>query len=226
MYPVESGFWDRLDLSAQLGFNWDKSSEVGKYQLGVDAAWRDPRFITRGSFTTELTTQNEQSSTTRSVLDFSHMRFLENKRFRSVFGNLENNDELGLDLRALLGIGYGWIPVRSQHSLLGLVAGVDVNHEIPNEGSAETNYELVGTLLYEYYLYSHPKRQFSVDFSIFPSITQRGRYRASLNTSFKIELIKDLYWDLSAYGSYDNQPLSEQGSSSDYGVNSSIGYNF
>jgi len=28
MYPVEAGFWDRLDLSASLGFNWDKGSDV------------------------------------------------------------------------------------------------------------------------------------------------------------------------------------------------------
>ena len=38
MYPVDAGFWQRLDLSFKLGFNWDKSSNVGKYNLGADAA--------------------------------------------------------------------------------------------------------------------------------------------------------------------------------------------
>ena len=47
MYPVEAGIWDRLDLSADLGFSWDKGSSVGKYNVGVDAEYRDPRFITR-----------------------------------------------------------------------------------------------------------------------------------------------------------------------------------
>ena len=37
MYPVDAGFWQRLDLSFKLGFNWDKSSNVGKYNLGADA---------------------------------------------------------------------------------------------------------------------------------------------------------------------------------------------
>ena len=23
MYPVEAGFWDRLDISASLGFSWE-----------------------------------------------------------------------------------------------------------------------------------------------------------------------------------------------------------
>ncbi len=44
MYPVEAGFWQQLDLSFQLGFNWDKSSEVilgGTPRIPLDR--EDPR---------------------------------------------------------------------------------------------------------------------------------------------------------------------------------------
>ena len=61
MYPVEAGFWDRLDISASLGFSWDKASEVGKYNIGIDTELRNPRFISRASFNSEITTQHWSS---------------------------------------------------------------------------------------------------------------------------------------------------------------------
>lgn len=37
MYPVAAGFWDRLDISARVGFSWDKGSQVGRYSFGLEA---------------------------------------------------------------------------------------------------------------------------------------------------------------------------------------------
>ena len=226
MYPVEAGFWDRMDISAKLGFSWDKSSNVGRGSLGIDVAYRDPKFITRGNFSTELTTQQDQPNSKRVVLTVNHMRFLGNKRFRALFGSMEQNDELGLDLRTLLGAGYGWIPIRNQRTLFGLMLGVDVNYEIPTSGEDETNLELVGGLSYDYFFYSHPERRFRVELNVYPSITEAGRYRANLNSTFKVEFFRDLFWDLSLYASYDSQPISPEAATSDVGVTSSLGYKF
>ena len=33
MYPLGASFWDRIDLDLSLGFNYDKSSSVGKHNL-------------------------------------------------------------------------------------------------------------------------------------------------------------------------------------------------
>ncbi|HKX57358.1 MAG TPA: DUF481 domain-containing protein, partial [Xanthomonadales bacterium] len=208
MYPVEAGFWGRLDLSARLGFSWDKSSKVGKYSVGLDSKWRDPRFLTRANFQTDITTQERIDDSQRTVFNLNHMRFLQNKRFRGVFGNLESNDELGIELRTLAGAGYGWIPVRSQRTLLTLMAGLAVNREHPDEGDVEAQLEAVGTLIWDYYLFAYPERNISLNFSVFPSLTDSGRYRANLDTVMKIELFKDLFFDITAYASYDNRPVS------------------
>ena len=56
MYPVAAGFWNRLDLSARLGFSWDKGSSVGRYTLGIDSVYKDPNYVTRANFVTEVTT--------------------------------------------------------------------------------------------------------------------------------------------------------------------------
>jgi len=226
MYPVESGIWDRLDVSARLGFSWDKSSQVGKYSIGMDGSWRDPSFIARASFQTDITTQQDIDDSQRTVLNINHMRFLQNKRFRGVFGNLESNDELGINLRTLVGTGYGWVPIRSQRTLFTLLGGLAVNREKPAEGESDTQLEAVGSLLWDYFLFSHPERNITLNLNVFPSLTDGGRYRATFDTVMKIELVKDLYFDITAYASYDNRPVSEDASQSDYGISSGLGYNF
>ena len=226
MYPVATTFWERLDITASLGFSWDKGSDVGKYNFGIDTINRRIESMTRTKFSTEVTTQAAANDTSRSLLDANHTVFLENKRFRSYFGNLERNQELGLDLRAIAGVGYGWIPVRSQSGWFSMAAGMNVNHEIPNAGTAETNIEAAGLITYEYYKYSTPERSFRVNLQVFPSLTDFGRWRSTFSTDFRFEIFDDLFWKLDFYANYDSSPLSIEGSSSDYGVNSSVAYKF
>jgi len=226
MYPVESGFWERLDISFSLGFSWDKGSNVGKYNLGVEAEYRHPRFITRSSLSSEVTTQEGRSDTGRANFDLSHMVFRPNKRYHQIFGGMENNDELGIDLRTMLGAGYGWVPVRSQRNWLSFGGGLLVNNEVPSVGDSETNLEAVGMLTYDYYKYSNPERRFRVDFRVFPSITDFGRWRANFDTNWSLEFVEDLFWKLEFYATYDSDPVSITASSSDYGVISSLAYKF
>jgi len=46
-----------------------------------------------------------------------------------------------------------------------------------------------------------------------------------MDTTFRNEIVRDLYWDLSSYNRYDNQP-AEVAKSEDYEVETSIGTNF
>ena len=154
------------------------------------------------------------------------MQFRENKRFISYFANVERNDELGIQLRTLGGAGYGWVPVRSNHNWFFLTAGLDINHETPFEGDSETNLEGVGMVSYEYFRYSDPERSFKTSLTVFPSLTDLGRWRADFDTDFDIEFINDFSWVLGFFARYDSDPLSEEASSSDYGVSSSIKYDF
>ena len=226
MYQVEAGFWNRLDISARLGFSWDKGSEVGRYNIGLDAEFRHPDFITSFGFSTEITTQEGRDDTNRADMNLNHLVFKKNKKFVDYFGNLQQNDELGIDLRALAGAAYGWMPIRSNRNWFSLAAGLDVNHEIPTRGDAETNLEAVGMLSYEYYKYSTPERKFSVTLLVFPSLTDFGRVRADFRTDFRIEFVEDFFWVLDFYANYDSDPISVNASNSDYGVVSSVAYKF
>jgi hypothetical protein len=226
MYPVEASFADRLDFSSRLGFSWDKGSDVGKYNLGATAKYREEDYITRADFQLEITTQDTEEDTTRSSLGVDHFRFRQPKRFTTYFGNFEKNDQLGLDLRALAGIGYGWSPIQSHRNLFLVIAGLDVNHEIPDDGDSETNLEAVGRLRYEYFRYSGLERSLTSQLSVYPGLTDTGRWRADFTTEFDMDLTDDFSWIFSVYANYDSDPISTDGSNSDYGVVSSVEYDW
>ena len=42
----------------------------------------------------------------------------------------------------------------------------------------------------------------------------------------RYELVKDLFFEISLYGSYDSDPGAEANSNSDYGLVTSLGYSF
>ncbi len=227
MYPVGGDFWDRMDLSFSLGFNYDKNSSVGKYNLGVDAIYRDPEFITMGKLSSEFTTQNEVDNTKRNVLSLNHMSYLERKRYRSYFGSMEQNDQLGIDLRTLVGIGYGWVPISTGRNWFTWGIGVAANQEKPFDGSeSDINFEAVGTVRYQYYKHSIPERTLDIYFQVFPSITQWGRVRADFTFDARWEIVRDFFIGMELYTSYDGEPAALEGSEIDYGVRTAVGLKF
>ena len=55
-------------------------------------------------------------------------------------------------------------------------------------------------------------------------ITKLDRFARS--TSEALEIVKDFYWKMFFYSSYDNKPIATEASTTDYGVTSSLGYKF
>ena len=224
--PVKAGFWDKIDGSFELGLAYDKSTSIGRYTVYADATYRKVRRETTVRFQSIFTTQSENDNSHRTLLDGVHTLRLPEKRFRNYFASLEHNDELGLDLRTMFGIGYGYSPVRSNTNWLDLSVGLAANHEQPIVGFSNNNIEAVLGVTYRYFSYREPERSFKLRFQVFPNLTDSGRYRAVFDTDFRLELYRDVYWSLKYYASFDNQPLTEEASDMDYGINTSVGISF
>ena len=227
MYPVHGDFWDRLDVNIDLGFNYDQSSDVGKYNLGMTGRYRAKESITSARLSSELTTQDDRETTSRNKFSLVHMMDLPRKRYRSYFGNLEQNEQLGVRTRTVLGAGYGWVPVSTGLNWLTYGVGLAANLERPyGDGDSDQNLEAVGSIHYQYYRRSVPKRTIDAYLQVMPSLTQSDRVRSDLMLDFKWEIISDLYIGMETYFSYDTQPAAADASEHDFGVISKIGYSY
>ena len=90
-----------------------------------------------------------------------------------------------------------------------LSGGLLATQESPDRGSSETNLEGIGSLRYRYFRYATPERNLDTTLSVFPSLTDFGRVRANLRSTFRLEFFTDLFWALEFYATYDSKPLTE-----------------
>ena len=74
--------------------------------------------------------------------------------------------------------------------------------------------------------YNSPKVDLYTAASVFPSLTESGRVRFQYDLNTKFEIVKDFYFGINFYFSYDNKPRSITAAKEDYGIIGSLGYSF
>jgi hypothetical protein len=218
--------WERLDGYVTGGYDYTKASGVQHltFSAGVSTRTAIRSWSLDGSGTT--TRQSDEPDTTRYEIDGGHRRFLANRRFVSSFAMLERNDELGVNLRTTLGSAYGTYFRQTQVDEWYGAAGLAVNREDFATQPTGESVEAVLTTGYTYFRFRDPEANVDARLTVFPSLTDSGRVRSEGRVRARYELVSDLFFELSLYGSFDSDPDEEANSNSDYGITTSLGYSF
>jgi hypothetical protein len=223
---IKSTFWDRLDGSINLGASFTKSSGIGQGSLGVSVRTRRPGFEFSTDFSTTVTVQPDQPDQSRTVFGASYLKLMRNRWFVPGTGKLEQNTDLGLDLRSSLGGGIGRYFLQTNRSLLGTATGLVLNRENPVSGESTTNVEAFVGASYEFFTYDTPKTSIDTTFVLFPSLNVGGRYRTEFSLTLSREIVKDFTVGVTAYDSYDSKPPAGSSSTHDLGISLSVGWTF
>jgi len=224
--PIKSTFLARVDGSLNLGFNFTKSSGVATLNVGATATHRAREFMNDLFFSSNVTVQTDREDSTRGDLNYTHVRFLENRYLWGAGAALQRNDELGIDLRILLQGGVGRAFVQTNHNRLVANTGLAVNKEWNTSGPSDVNLEAFFSGSYRYYQYRTPKADILVKLDLFPGLTDWGRIRAEFSMNFRREMVKDFFWNLEPFYSFDNRPRTVEASNDDWGIVTSVSWTF
>jgi uncharacterized protein DUF481 len=223
---VGATFWRRLDGSLDVGasytsasqlFALDVSGKIGSYKPGYDVS---------ASASSTLTSQPEVEDTSRTVFVAAYTRNLRGRWVVLATGQLEQNSELGFDLRGALMAGGGRYLLQRRRDRFLVGGGLSVNREKPLEGESTTNLELTALLAYDRFAYDFPKVDVTLALSGFVNVSDPGRQRLSLEAQFKRELVKDFYVTLRGYDSYDSRPPTAEAARNDWGATFALGWSF
>lgn len=225
--PIEGGaVIDRLDGYVSAGFDLAKANNRTSIDLagGLSSRTRVRAWSLDGSV--NLTDDSAGDTSERYQLQGNYRQFVRARDFYLGFTGFERNTELDLNLRSMVGGGYGRYFVQNNHSewLGGL--GVAYTHENYTGGERFDSVEGVLTTSFRIFRYDFPETDIGGSFSLLPSLTKSGRYRAEGDLRAKYEFVDDLYFELKLYGSYDSKPPLADTEQSDYGVTTSLGYSF
>jgi hypothetical protein len=225
--PIEQGgFFDRLDGYVTAGYDYTQANDLQQFTFTGGLSSRDEKRQWSLDGSTTIISQSGQDDTSRYEISTLNRRFLPDRWFWQGFGSFDGNDELGIDLRTTLGAAYGRFLRQDQQQDWAAYAGLAVTRE--NFSAQPTNESVEGVLgtQYWFFRYNAPEASFDATLNLFPSLTEAGRLRSEGRLRARYEIVSDLFFEASFYGSYDSEPGADAASKSDYGVTTSLGYSF
>jgi hypothetical protein len=224
--PVEDTITDRLDIYLAANYAFTKASGVSQTEFNADISFAE-RDATN-SLTSRLTVSDtDENATTSSRISWARRRWTDrNALYRALNASFESNDELALDSRVTAGAGVGRYLIDSNSSTLSAGFGLQVLTE-QRVGVARTeSAEAVLSADFARWRFDTPELDLNVNLSVYPSLTESGRVRSDGSVRLRWEIIDDLYWNMNAWGSYDNEANEVEGSEFDWGINTGLGWNF
>lgn len=216
----------RWDGSVTGGFDATKANSDTSLSATFTARRRAEDFLLNINGSVFSRSQDGVEDSLRANFGAVYRGLLEKRWFWAGVGQVERNDELGINLRSLGGAGYGRYLLQTGRALWSATGGLAVvNEQRAGDEDAETNVEGFLNTEFEYFTYDSPKTSLTTSLTLFPSVTDSGRIRGNFELGLRRELVSDLFLELSFYNSYDSRP-PEEGEKNDYGIVTSLGYTF
>ena len=226
MRRLYTSFWQRLDGSLDVGASYTSASELFKVDIAGTIGFERPGYEVSLDGTSTLTTQPGVDDTRRNLVSLSYARRFPERWVALAKTQLEQNRELGFELRTSAGVGGGRYLVQAPKHRLLTGVGLSVNRERPTEGESTTNVEATVLLNYDRFSYDFPNIDVAVVAGGFASLTDSGRYRLDFDARLKREIVRDFYATLRGYESYDSRPATEGAPENDYGITFALGWSF
>lgn len=225
--PIEETFWQRLDGSIDLGYSYTQDQAATQWSMEASTDYTTRKYTAAVDFSSLFKTQENAEDVQRQVLTLSLNWHLKKRWFAIGLNQFQTNASQGLDLRALLGGGFGRYMIQSNRTVLSMLAGLSVNQERYQNGEPfNTSAEAIIGSKFELFHFDFPEMDVSATTLVFPSLTTLGRIRLQFNAKARFELLKDFYWSVSVYESYDSNPPTDDFRQNDFSVTTALGWSF
>ncbi len=222
---IDESLWNRLEGSIGAGIDFKKASDILLVNISSDVRLRKEKYEVAGTFNWNETTRADEKNSSRAELGVDYTRFLGDRWFWKGSGGLERNQETGIDLRAILAGSAGRYFLQTQTMRFEVNAGLAAISEKRIDNTRQESIEGLIRSSFDLFQLNIPITRLTANVSIFPGITESDRIRVNTNITLRNELVRDFYWDLTFYSTYDNQPVSGA-EKEDFGIVTSLGATF
>lgn len=216
-------FAERLGGSVDAGFNFLSANDEIDWTLNAALEHRTKRHLTEASISSLLRRRDSSTAQRRNHFDIASRRLLEDRWFVLGKAILEEDRELDLDSRALLGIALGRTLSQSHRAIFSVYGGMDADREKFRGLDTDTVFEVHAAMEWDW---------FDVGGShevLFEATTyyapDRSRVRVEVQGALRRDIVNDFYLALYLYESYNSDP-PQQYEKSDLGVGLTFGRSF
>jgi hypothetical protein len=222
--PLAATATDRTSGYVDFGLDFLTANDELDLRINAEVENVMRNFITTFSMDSIVSKVDDETAQRRNYFQLASRRLLENRWFVVGRLHLEEDLELDLDSRTLLGFGGGRTLLQSNRAVVALYGGLAADREryrgIP--GTDETAEAFV-TVEWDWFELG-ADTQVSTNATTYFSF-DRSRRRVELDASLRRSIVGNVHWSVSLYESYDSDP-PEGLENSDLGLSFAIGRSF
>jgi len=215
-------FWNRFTGEIDLGFNLTKANNFSQFTINSKLKYVGELWSFNAAYSSLLSNQDNVDEIKRGEWSLDAQRFLIKEYFAIVQVSFLSNTEQALEGRTSYLLGIGKYMIRSNRLYLGTSIGVNYNTEIYLDESLNKN-STEANISAEFNMYEFGDFRMITDITLYPSLSESGRFRTDYNIDLKYDLPWDFYVKFDFSLNYDNQPAIE-GNDFDYIFNSGFGW--
>lgn len=221
--PIVSGFRERTSGSIDAGLSYRTSENTTNYTLDGTALYGGRSYEVEATLASWLSRRDDADREAQNDLVVDLRRLLPRRWFALATIEGQQNDELSLDWRFLVGGGVGRRLIQTQEILLSAHGGV--NYDAERYAGLSTDHSAEAFVGADWdWLPAGGAVEARVAGTTFASLA-RGRVRVELDAHVTRDLFWRLYWAVHALQSFDSDPPGDA-RRSDFGVSSTIGWSF
>ena len=202
---IESGFWKHFTGSFDFGYNFAKTNNSEQLTFALQLNYISEKWIHTVKFDKLNTVQDNVEDITRIELDLDTKKYYrDNWFFNSNFSFLSNTSQ-SIKGRYSPSFGMGNYLVRNNKLYFLVGGGLTYNIEKYFDSSTDKN-SFEAVLNTQFNMFNVKDIDISTCILMYPSLSEKGRFRTDIDFSFKYDLPLDFYIKSSISANYDNQP--------------------
>jgi hypothetical protein len=221
---ISESFWSRFNGNIDLSFNLTKANNASQFTIGGGLYYRGPKWISSLIISALNSKQDNTEEIQRTDINSEIQRILSKNWY--LLSNLSylSNTEQALEGRYALRFGAGRFLALSNKLSWGLNTGLNYNIENFTDGtpSQESTELYLGS---QFVMFDYKDFYLNTNINLFPSLSEKGRWRIDYNLDVKYDLPWDFYIKTGLQFNYDNQAATT-GSDFDYVFTTGFGWKF
>ena len=223
--PLEAGFLQKLEGRIDLGFSFAKANLETRWTLNSEVDYRSRRYSGKLTLASQLTTREDADTLSRQTVYATGYRVLSNRWFGVALGQVQENEELSLELRYVVGGGGGRDVLQSSSSLVRVYSALVYTHEKFASTDPQSSPELAVGAHWDWFTARSNDLDLSMGVLTFYDVGGNARVRVETQSALRFEFLKDFYFSVNGYQSHDSDPPAAS-VKTDYGVSASLGWSF
>jgi Protein of unknown function, DUF481 len=228
MAQTSDKFWQRFNGDVNFGTTYSKGNETVQYTLSSEVEYLRRRWSAGVGWSSNLSTSSGVTASTRNEITPTARHLLPwDNWFYAAVGDFLQSSVQGIQVQSSVGAGVGRYLKNTNRATISVLGGLAWQNTQYNQALFPSSAQNLGAALVAADVKLFRFNKTNLDFAgvVFPVLTNPGRVKFNMNTTYYIKITGDLSWNISFYGNWDNQPPPHF-AGSDYGTSSGLSWTF